>query len=218
MIYVGIDVAKDKHDCFITNSDGEVLFKAFTIANNLTGFTELYQKIESVMEDVSKVKVGLEATGHYSYNLLGYLIDKGLPTYAINPLHTNLYRKSLSLRQTKTDKVDARTIASMLMSDVNLKSYSDTSYHNEELKSLTRYRFDKVKERAKLKSSVSRLVCILFPELEKLVPTLHMASVYALLSEFPGAKQVANVHLTRLTNLVFCQALFPKKSVRIPCF
>ena len=25
MIYVGIDVAKDKHDCFITNSDGEVL-------------------------------------------------------------------------------------------------------------------------------------------------------------------------------------------------
>ena len=202
MIYIGIDVAKDKHDCFITNSDSEVLFKAFTILNNLDGFNDLYQKIESVMDDVTKVKVGLEATGHYSYNLLGYLIDKGLPTYVINPLHTNLYRKSLSLRQTKTDKVDARTIASMLMSDVNLKSYSDTSYHNEELKSLTRYRFDKVKERAKLKSSVSRLVCILFPELEKLVPTLHMASVYALLSEFPGAKQVAKAHLTRLTNLL----------------
>ncbi len=202
MIYVGIDVAKDKHDCFITNSDGEVLFKAFTISNNLDGFNELYQKIESVMEDTTKVKVGLEATGHYSYNLLGYLIDKGLPTYVINPLHTNLYRKSLSLRQTKTDKVDARTIASMLMSDVNLKSYSETSYHNEELKSLTRYRFDKVKERAKLKSSISRLVCILFPELEKLVSTLHMASVYAMLSEFPGAKQVANAHLTKLANLL----------------
>ena len=154
------------------------------------------------MEDVSKVKAGLEATGHYSHNLLGYLLDKGLAAYVINPLHTNLYRKSLSLRQTKTDKVDARTIASMLMSNVNLKSYSDTSYHNEELKSLTRYRFDKVKERAKLKTSVSRLVCILFPELENLVPTLHMASVYALLSEFPGAKQVANAHLTRLTNLL----------------
>ena len=202
MIYVGIDVAKDKHDCFVTNSDGEVLFKAFTISNNLDGFNELYQKIESVMEDITKIKVGLEATGHYSYNLLGYLIDKGLPTYVINPLHTNLYRKSLSLRQTKTDKVDARTIASMLMSDVNLKSYSETSYHNEELKSLTRYRFDKVKERAKLKSSISRLVCILFPELEKLVSTLHMASVYAMLSEFPGAKQVANAHLTKLANLL----------------
>ena len=202
MIYIGIDVAKNKHDCFITNSDGEVLFKPFTISNNRDGFDDLYNKIQSTTEDLSKIKVGLEATGHYNYNLLGYLIDKGLTTYVINPLHTNLYRKSQSLRQTKTDKVDARTIASMLMSDVNLKSYSDTSYHNEELKSLTRYRFDKVKERAKLKTSVSRLVCILFPELEKLVPTLHIASVYAMLSEFPGAKQVANAHLTRFANLL----------------
>ena len=163
MIYVGIDVAKDKHDCFITNSDGEVLFKSFPISNNREGFETLFQRIQSVSDDLSKVKVGLEATGHYSYNLLGYLIDKGLPAYVINPLHTNLYRKSLSLRQTKTDKVDARTIASMLMSDVNLKSYSDTSYHNEQLKSLTRYRFDKIKERAKLKISISRLVCIFSP-------------------------------------------------------
>ena len=202
MIYVGIDVAKDKHDCFITNSDGEVLFKSFTISNNRDGFETLFQKIESVSDDLNKVKVGLEATGHYSYNLLGFLLDKGLTTFVINPLHTNLYRKSLSLRKTKTDKVDSRTIATMMMSGMNLKSYSDTSYHNEELKSLTRYRFDKVKERAKLKSSVSRLICILFPELEELVPTLHMASVYALLSEFPGADAVANAHLTRLSNLL----------------
>ena len=141
---------------------------------------------------MNNVKVGLEATGHYNYNLLGFLLDKGLPTYVINPLHTNLYRKSLSLRKTKTDKVDSRTIATMIMSDLNLKSYSDISYHNEELKSLTRYRFDKVKERAKLKSSVARLINILFPELEKLVPSLHMVSVYALLSEFPGASHVAS--------------------------
>lgn len=202
MIYAGIDVSKDKHDCFITNSDGEVLFKAFTIQNNRDGFDDLFQKISSVTEDLTKVKVGLEATGHYSYNLLGYLVDKGLATYVINPLHTNLYRKSLSLRQTKTDKVDARTIASMIMSDVNLKSYSNISYHNEELKSLTRYRFDKVKERAKLKTSISRLVTILFPELEKLVPTLHMASVYAMLVEFPSADAVGTAHLTRLANLL----------------
>lgn len=88
------------------------------------------------------------------------------------------------------------------MSNVNLKSYSDTSYHNEELKSLIRYRFNKVKERAQLKQSVSCLVTILFPELEKLVPTLHIASVYALLSEFPSACSIASAHLTRLTNLL----------------
>ena len=202
MICVGIDVAKDKHDCFILNSEGEVLADVFTVPNNMDGFDHLLQTIRAVSSPQDKIKVGLEATGHYSYNILGFLLDNGLDSFVINPLHTNLYRKSLSLRKTKTDRVDARTIATMLMSGVDLKSYTDTAYHNEELKSLTRYRFDKVKERAKLKTSVSRLVCILFPELEKLVPTLHMASVYALLSEFPGAKQIANAHLTRLKSLL----------------
>ena len=202
MICVGIDVAKDKHDCFILSSEGEVLADVFTIPNNRDGFETLLQRIRSCALPADKIKVGLEATGHYSYNILGFLLDCGLATYVINPLHTNLYRKSLSLRKTKTDRIDARTIAAMLMSDVDLKSYTDTSYHNEELKSLTRYRFDKVRERAKLKCSVARLVCILFPELEKLVPTIHMASVYALLSEFPGAHQISEAHLTHLKSVL----------------
>ena len=208
MICVGIDVAKDKHDCFILSSEGITLADVFTIPNNLDGFNTLLDKLWACSTSQDSIKVGLEATGHYSYNILGFLLDNGLATYVMNPLRTNLYRKSLSLRKTKTDRVDARTIAAMLMScttaqsDTGLKPYTDTAYHNEELKSLTRYRFDKVKERAKLKTSVSRLVCILFPELEKLVPTLHMASVYELLSEFPGATQIAAAHLTRLKALL----------------
>ena len=202
MVSVGIDVSKDKHDCFIVNSEGEILADVFTIPNNMDGFHYLLQRIQDCANTQNKIKVGLEATGHYSYNLLGFLLDNGLPTYVLNPLRTNIYRKSLSLRKTKTDRVDARTIASMLLSDAGLKPYTDTAYHNEELKSLTRYRFDKVKERAKLKTSISRLVCILFPELEKLVSTLHMASVYALLEECPGAKQIAAAHLTRLKTLL----------------
>ncbi len=202
MVYVGIDVAKDKHDCFIANSDGEVLYDVFTIQNNMDGFEDLLFKIKTVSKNPDKVKVGLEATGHYNCNLLGFLKSKGLPTIVINPLHTNAYRKSLSLRKTKTDKVDARAIASMIMSDVSLKPYSDTLYHNEDLKSLSRYRFDKVSDRAKLKQSVSRLVCILFPELEKLVSTIHIKAVYELLIEFPGAYQIASANLKHLTSLL----------------
>ena len=202
MIYVGIDVSKDKHDCYIANSEGKALMDVFTIQNNRDGFNQLFHSLKSVAPDLSKVRVGLEATGHYSYNILGFLLDKGLATFVLNPLHTNLFRKSLSLRMTKTDRVDARTIVAMLMSGMALSPYSSTSYHNEELKSLSRYRFDKVKDRAQLKQAVSRLVTILFPELESLVPTLHAASVYALLAEFPGARQIAAAHLTRLTNLL----------------
>ena len=100
MICVGIDVAKDKHDCFILSSEGEVLADVFTIPNSRDGFETLLQRIRSCALPADKIKVGLEATGHYSYNILGFLLDKGLATYVINPLHTNLYRKSLSLRKT----------------------------------------------------------------------------------------------------------------------
>ena len=124
MIFVGIDVAKDKHDCFILNSEGTVLADVFTIANNRIGFETLLSRIQSCSQGESKIKVGLEATGHYSYNLLGFLLDSGLATYVINPLHTNLYRKSLSLRRTKTDRIDARTIAMMLMSDPAALEYA----------------------------------------------------------------------------------------------
>jgi transposase len=202
MVYVGIDVAKDKHDCFIVNSDGEVLYDVFTIQNNMDGFEDLLFKNKTVSKNPDKIRVGLEATGHYNCNLLGFLKSKGLATIVINPLHTNAYRKSLSLRKTKTDKVDARAIASMIMSDASLKPYSDTLYHNEDLKSLSRYRFDKVSDRAKLKQSVSRLVNILFPELEKLVSTLHGNAVYELLWEFPGAYQIASANLKHLTSLL----------------
>lgn len=202
MVYVGIDVAKDKHDCFIVNSEGEVLYDVFTIQNNINRFEDLLFKIKTAEQNPDKVKVGLEATGHYSCNILGFLKTVGLETIVINPLYTSLSRKSISLRKTKTDKVDARTIANMIMSDVSLKPYSDKLYHNEDLKSLTRYRFDKVSQRAKFKQSISRLVNILFPELKKLVSTLHGKAVYALLSEFPSAQHIASANLKHLTHLL----------------
>lgn len=201
MIYAGIDVAKDKHDCVITDSDGGVLFESFTITNNHSGFEVLLSNLKSCSNDLSDIKVGLEATGHYSDNLLEFLISSGLHTTVINPLHTNLYRKSLSLRKTKTDTVDAHSIVTMLRTE-NLKPYSQTSYHVRELKSLTRYRISLVQDCARVKTSYNRLCTILFPELEKLVPSLHMPSLYALLSELPNVKAISECHLTRLTNLL----------------
>ena len=103
VVSVGIDVSKNKHDCFIVSSEGEVLADVFTIPNNMDGFDALLEKIRACTTPQDKIKVGLEATGHYSYNILGFLLDNGLATYVLNPLRTNLYRKSLSLRKTKTD-------------------------------------------------------------------------------------------------------------------
>ena len=81
MVCVGIDVAKDKHDCFILSSEGKTLTGVFTIANNRDGFELLLQTIRSCTSPTDNIKVGLEATGHYSYNILGFLLEKGMPTF-----------------------------------------------------------------------------------------------------------------------------------------
>ena len=43
MIIVEIDVAKDKHDCFIVNSEGEVLADVLTVANSKESFASSNQ-------------------------------------------------------------------------------------------------------------------------------------------------------------------------------
>lgn len=199
MIYVGIDVAKDKHDCFITSSEGEIIKDVFTIPNTIDGFNLLL----SFIPDVPKVKirVGLEATGHYSINLMRFITENQLPLVVLNPLQTNLFRKAQTLRKSKTDKIDAKLIAIMLHSG-NFKLHSDLSYHFQELKSLTRHK-SRIKENlSKYKISLNRILVIMFPELADLVYSFNQKSTYALLRAFPSKNALASAHLTKLTNVL----------------
>ena len=201
MLYAGIDVAMDKHDCVVLDSDGNCVVEVFTFENSSNGFKILRKVLKSCSKKPENIKVGLEATGHYSDNLLVFLNSIGYAPVLFNPLHTNLFRKGQSLRKTKTDHVDAHTIATMLRTE-DLKSYSQPSYHLSELKSLTRYRSSLVSDCSRRKVSLVRLCQILFPELKNLVPSLHMCSVYTLLSELPSADKIAKCNLTHLTALL----------------
>ena len=175
MIYIGIDVAKSKHDCFIVDSNGEVIQDNFTFENSLKGFQLFLSKVPNV--ERQNMKVGLESTGHYSNNLIDFLLRENFPVTLFNPLSTNLYRKAQTLRKTKTDTVDARIIAKMLFTD-EYNSYSPISYHYQELKSLTRHRYRLVGYRSKLKISVNRLIDIIFPELPSHVWSINQKSSY----------------------------------------
>ncbi len=203
MIYVGIDVSKFKHDCVIINSDGEILVDVFQVSNNLEGFTKLKNIIlENVPNnDLQKIKVGLESTGHYSNNIINFIHQNSFPLTIFNPLSTNLFRKAQTLRKTKTDKIDAIFIATMLFSD-NSKPYSPKSYHMTEIKSLARHRFRLIDYRAKLKISYTRLLDIVFPELASVIWSVHQNSAYSLLLELPTTRDISLCHLTKLTNIL----------------
>ncbi len=103
--------------CLIVDSNGVIFFPTFTIPNNKQGFGELHTSLKTCGTDLAKIKVGLEAIGHYSDNLLKFLID--LPTTAINSLHTNLYRKG--------HKADAHSIVTMPRTE-SLKPFANSSH------------------------------------------------------------------------------------------
>jgi len=202
MIYVGIDAAKDKHDCCILGGNGQTIREVFTFPNNHGGFDLLKTEIQRSMEAESsgQIRAGLESTGIYSGNLEAFLRSSGIELVVFNPLQVNLYRKSQTLRKTKTDKVDAKCIAQLLITAES--NPVSVSYQIQELKALTRHRFRLVSQRTKLKVSISRLVVILFPELPTACNSVTQAAMKALLLELPGARQIAACRIDRLTNLL----------------
>lgn len=202
MIYVGIDVAKDKHDCCILREGGETL-TTFTFSNDKQGFEKLMAEIckFSSASDLSDARIGLESTGHYSINIQNYLLQKRLCVKIYNPLQVNLLRKAQSLRKTKTDKSDSKFLALMLSSD-DSKSHSLSVLAISELRILTRNRHRLVGMRTKLKISLSRLITVIFPELPSVVWSANQKSCYAMLLEFPTAKDIANANIIRLTNVL----------------
>lgn len=201
MIYVGIDIAKEKHDCYIVSSEGILISGNLKITNTLEGFNTLFSIISSNCQDPINVRIGLESTGHYGINLENFLRTKGFLITIFNPLAVASFRKSQTLRKTKTDKVDAKLIATLLFSAD--KPHAElVSNEIRELKSLTRHRYRLIAHCSKLKVSISRLLTILFPEIGSLVWSVHQKSSYALLLEFPSATDIANSHLTKLTNIL----------------
>lgn len=90
MLFIGIDVAKTKHDCCIIDSDGIIYTDSLRISNTKEGFDKLYSTIISCLDlnGLDDVKIGLESTDHYSTNITNYLYSKGFQVHILNPLST----------------------------------------------------------------------------------------------------------------------------------
>ena len=75
MLFVGIDVAKSKHDCCIIDSDGVIINDSLHISNTREWFDMLYTTILSALDsnDLTNVKIGLESTGHYSETVSSFV-------------------------------------------------------------------------------------------------------------------------------------------------
>jgi transposase len=157
MIYIGFDISKYKHDCFIATEAGLL----FSFENTLTGFNELLQHFKPFRKQ--EMIIGLEATGHYGDNLKSFLTVHGYTFMEINPFLVKKFSDSKSLRKLKTDKKDAKLISEYMMS-VDYKAYHHQSYHIQALKTYTRLRSKLVSLRTAQYNMMTKSLDIIFPE------------------------------------------------------
>lgn len=205
MIYVGIDVASTKHDIAIFNALSKPFKRAFSIRNDLEGYKKLLSEISSAKEFFNdpNVRIGLESTGHYSRNLLHFLILAQFEVMFINPLLTNMDRKAASVRKTKTDAIDAKAICMFLIRNQNdFKPYTLSSYHIDELKTL-------VRQRKSLKVQLNQEMNVLhayiiqaFPEYYRIFKKISSKASIEVLSRYASLTEFKRVRSETLKALI----------------
>lgn len=191
MYLIGIDISKYKHDCFIATEAGEIIKDSFSFDNDAKGFGQLLDVLQ--MLDPSQTKrIGLEATGHYGYNLKVFLDRHGFGYMEFNPFLVKKLSTGLSLRKTKTDKADARLLSMILLS-VDYRVYPVKSYHIQELKSLTRYYKALVKKRSKELVVLTNTLDLIFPEFKPFFKNKFSQTAYFILEHYQTPEKIARM-------------------------
>ena len=206
MIYVGIDVASDKHDFMLMTDKGVFYTKrSITIPNTNEGYKKLHNSITEFCgaNNDYQVRIGLESTGFYHLNLVFYLLQKDYRVTIINPILTNMFKKSKKVHTPKNDNLDSINICKYLHDNQkDFKPYTLISYHSEALKSLSRDRFYIVEELRQAKLDIYRILSQLFPEYLKLFSNVYQGSALEIITRYPSPKKLAKAHLGTISSIL----------------
>lgn len=206
MIYVGVDIASQKHDFFIMSDQGEVYTKnSITISNSLEGFKKFHKSIQEFCGATkdTNVRIGIESTGFYHLNIIAYLLDLDYKLMLINPLLTNMYKKSKKIHIAKNDNIDSKYICKYLQDiETVFKPYTITLYHTDALKALTRERFSLVNELRLAKINVYKLITQVFPEFLKLFSNIYKGSALEILERYNNPSKLAKAHKSTISSLI----------------
>ena len=197
--FVGIDIAKNKHDCFIVTGDGEVIRNSFTFPNNDEGFQILKVTLDQ-LDHSQKIKIGLEATGHYGKNLKQFLTSIGYEFSELNPYLVKKFIQSITLRRTKTDKVDAQMIAKFIQAEAS-KPTVPLSYNILELRTLVRNHDKLIRSRSDELVKITNSLDRIFPELKKFLDNHLGEFALYLLEHYTTPEKILKLTNTQIQKL-----------------
>lgn len=199
MFYVGIDISKYKHDAFIVTDAGEIICNSFSVKNDCDGFKELLSVLDS-LDPKENVRIGFESTSHYTLNLKLFLEKAHYSFMEFNPVLLAKFNKSQTLRRTKTDAIDAISIARWLMM-VEYKPYPIEFYHTYALKSLTRLRTSLVKQRSFYIVKITNVLDHIFPEFKPFFNNRFSKTALYLLENYGTVDKISRMNSKSYDNL-----------------
>ena len=191
MNYVGIDISKYKHDCFVLSDFGEIVNEGFSFANNAEGFKLLQLELERYGE--GNTRIGFEATGNYGINLKLFLEKAGFDYMEINPHLIKKHIQGNTLRRTKTDKLDAKAIAGYILSK-EYRPHTTSFYPKFALKQLTRFRSSLVATRTRYLIALTNILDCVFPEFKPFFGNKFSVTALYILAHYPSPESVANMN------------------------
>ena len=197
--FVGIDISKYKHDCCIINAADQSIVAKFTIKNDKDGFGELLTSLQS-LSTPEYIRIGFESTAHYALNLELFLEKAHHSFMEVNPVLISEYKKSTSLRRTKTDSIDCESIARWLMT-VEYKPHSKGFYHAYSLKSLTRLRDRLIHQRSFYLVKITNVLDHTFPEFKPFFQERFSKTALYLLENYGSAEKMAHMNSASYDNL-----------------
>jgi len=190
--FVGIDISKYKHDCCIISAVDQNVVSKFVFANDMDGFNQLLSFFYSLQEP-NEIRIGFESTAHYSLNLKLFLEKAHHSFMEVNPVLISEFKKSTTLRRTKTDIVDSEVIARWLMS-VEYKPHPIGFYHAYSLKSLTRLRDRLVRQRSFYLVKITNILDHTFPEFKPFFKGRISKTALYLLENYGSADKMTRMN------------------------
>ena len=190
MYFVGIDISKFKHDCAIIDELGNVITSSWSFNNDCEGFS-LFRDLLNALD--GEKKIGFESTGHYGHNLKMFLESNNFSFMEFNPLLISRFVRGKSLRKTKTDILDAQSIAQYLMT-VEYKPYPPSFYHMDQLKSLTRFRDSLVRQHSKQLVEITNILDKVFPEFKPFFDGKFSVTALYILAHYQSPEKIANMN------------------------
>lgn len=197
--FCGIDVAKRKHVACIIDSDGEFVARSHSFNNDAEGYQQILARLKQAGGS-KKISIAMEATGHYWYSLHDFLVRQGYPVAVLNPIQTAQQAKK-GIRKSKTDKIDARHIATLLKNGEQRAALVPGELAMS-CRQLTRLRYTQVQQGAKLKQLLWARLHPVWPEYEQLFATPFGKTGRKLLLTAPTPADVLAFDPEQLTGLV----------------